>query len=410
MYSDISLIIIGAGIQGITLYINLPKKIQERTLIIDKNAEPLHNFYHQAHNVGMTYLRSPISHCLKEPLASLLLYSHKHKISKNHFHGRYLTPSLVLLQQYLYHLLETTSITTRFLQTTVQKLTYTKNGLWNLETRKGTISTKNCILALGMGTVTLPNNIQIESENYVYNKKELETLLIKKHVLHYQYTDPIQNTDITRIAVIGGGMSGTHTALKYSKQYKTEKSTVTLISGKHNSVHFFDSNPGYIGPKYRTSFLQESNYHKRKAIIIKARNPGSINPYLNEKLNKAIQLKQIEHIKEYVVHIRIKNVQRITYIIQLSDNTQKEYDDITFATGFTKNEVPHKTLLQNITTQYACKTDENMWPIPQKNLMWYPGLYLMGGLAELEIGPTARNIIGAHLACRTFKHFWEQWI
>ena len=72
--------------------------------------------------------------------------------------------------------------------------------------------------------------------------------------------------------------------------------------------------------------------------------------------------------------------------------------------------MPHKTLLQNITTQYACKTDENMWPIPQKNLMWYPGLYLMGSLAELEIGPTARNIIGAHLACRTFKHFWEQWI
>ncbi len=411
MFSDISLVIVGAGLQGITLYINLPKKIQNRTLIIDKNTEALCNFYRQAHNVGMKYLRSPVSHCLKEPLVSLLAYSHAHNIHPQHFNGKYLTPSLALLEQYIHHLLRKTSIATQFFQTTLKNITYTNNKTWILDTSNGTISTKNCILALGMGTVSLPDTIQIKSEHFAYTKDTLQSMLIKKHVLHPQYTPSLKNTHSHRIAVIGGGMSGTQTALRYTDKEKTHRNSVSLISGKHASVHFFDSDPGYIGPKYRNIFLQETDYRIRRNIIAKARNVGSINPYVHEKLVNAIKQKQIEHIKEYARSIRIKNNgDTHTYTVQLSNNDEQEYDDIIFATGFAKNEVPHKSLVQNIATQYGCKTDNNMWPIPDKNLLWHHGLYLMGALAELELGPAARNIIGAHLACRNFKHSWEQWV
>ena len=38
------------------------------------------------------------------------------------------------------------------------------------------------------------------------------------------------------------------------------------------------------------------------------------------------------------------------------------------------------------------------YPIVDRCLRWHPRLFVTGALAELEIGPVARNIIGARLA------------
>ncbi|MFJ5760541.1 hypothetical protein ACIQAA_15725 [Neobacillus sp. NPDC093182] len=38
------------------------------------------------------------------------------------------------------------------------------------------------------------------------------------------------------------------------------------------------------------------------------------------------------------------------------------------------------------------------YPIVDKDILWCPHLYVMGPLAELEIGPIARNISGARQA------------
>ncbi|WP_174731393.1 hypothetical protein [Mesobacillus harenae] len=38
------------------------------------------------------------------------------------------------------------------------------------------------------------------------------------------------------------------------------------------------------------------------------------------------------------------------------------------------------------------------FPVISSNLEWTKGLYVMGALSELEIGPTARNISGAKTA------------
>jgi hypothetical protein len=36
--------------------------------------------------------------------------------------------------------------------------------------------------------------------------------------------------------------------------------------------------------------------------------------------------------------------------------------------------------------------------VVDRTLAWAPGLHVSGALAELEVGPVARNIIGARLA------------
>jgi hypothetical protein len=38
------------------------------------------------------------------------------------------------------------------------------------------------------------------------------------------------------------------------------------------------------------------------------------------------------------------------------------------------------------------------YPIVDRALRWHPGIHVTGPLAELEIGPPARNILGARLS------------
>ena len=40
------------------------------------------------------------------------------------------------------------------------------------------------------------------------------------------------------------------------------------------------------------------------------------------------------------------------------------------------------------------------YPVPRPSLEWDEGLYVTGALAELELGPAAPNIVGAHNAAK----------
>lgn len=44
------------------------------------------------------------------------------------------------------------------------------------------------------------------------------------------------------------------------------------------------------------------------------------------------------------------------------------------------------------------------YPVLDARLRWAPGLYASGGLAELRLGPVARNLIGARRAAERLLH------
>ncbi len=400
MRQDYSLIIIGAGLQGVSFFLNLPPKLRERTLMLDKNAQPLQNFYTLASNVGMKYLRSPASHCLIEPLISLFSFAKKIK-AMNHFQGKYYTPSLSLFRKYLSELLEKTKLKKHYFQSTVKRLQYAEN-CWRVHTEHGEFQSKNCILALGMGSITLPKNLNISIATSMHSRD-----LQSKHILHPLFEYP--TIEDKNIAVVGGGMSGSQCALHLLEQSKKKKSNtqVTLITSKPDSVHFFDSHPGYIGPKYRPSFLQEKNYNKRTDIIKQSKNKGSINPFVQKQLQEAEENQMFQIKQAYVNRIKITES---SYGLDFPDAPTENYDEVIFATGFQEKAPFNLSLVQNLAEEYGLERFKDYWPIPNQRLAWHSGLYLSGALAELEIGPPARNIIGAHLCHRIFSQFWEGWI
>jgi hypothetical protein len=76
-----------------------------------------------------------------------------------------------------------------------------------------------------------------------------------------------------------------------------------------------------------------------------------------------------------------------------------EYDRIILATGFAPGP-PMADLIASVAAHANAPVAGDGYPIPAEDLSWLPKLYLTGALAELEIGPPARNIAGAHLAGR----------
>jgi hypothetical protein len=73
---------------------------------------------------------------------------------------------------------------------------------------------------------------------------------------------------------------------------------------------------------------------------------------------------------------------------------------VILATGFDHSR-PGGEWLDRAIAQFALRCHECGYPIVDANLCWHPGLYVAGPLAELQLGPVARNIIGArHAASR----------
>jgi hypothetical protein len=69
------------------------------------------------------------------------------------------------------------------------------------------------------------------------------------------------------------------------------------------------------------------------------------------------------------------------------------------STGFAPTP-PAADLIAQVSTTLGALRSSGGYPVLQDDLSWLPGLYVTGGLADLVLGPPARNIIGAHLARR----------
>ena len=73
---------------------------------------------------------------------------------------------------------------------------------------------------------------------------------------------------------------------------------------------------------------------------------------------------------------------------------------VVLATGFERSR-PGGEWLDRTVRDFALSCHECGYPIVDRSLCGYPGLYVVGLLAELELGPVARTIIGArHAASR----------
>jgi cation diffusion facilitator CzcD-associated flavoprotein CzcO len=380
-------VIIGGGIQGTTIasYLLGSKKVRsDQLVIIDPHDQPLANWKNCTNKIAMPFLRSPFIHHIDIEPFSLQRYAREKQSEETAFYGRYKRPSIEIFNDHCSNIINTYGITKSWHKGYATKLSKEKTH-WNIEVNHSQqIEGTNVILALGL-------NEQPRWPDWAKKIKEHA----QQNVFHIfdQTIDSLHHVE-PPVTIVGGGITAAHTALHLAHIYPGK---VTLLKRHPFRVHDFDSEPGWLGPKYMDTFKATSDLKMRRKMIVGARNKGSITRELHIQLKKANREDRLKIIKGDISEIAF-NSSSLEITISLKDTRDTLMTKtLILSTGFDTS-LPGKALLQPIIEEQQLKCSTCGYPIVDQNLQWSKNLYVAGALAELELGPTARNISGARKA------------
>jgi hypothetical protein len=207
------------------------------------------------------------------------------------------------------------------------------------------------------------------------------------------------------VALVGGGIAAAHLAVSLSRSGQT----VTLWNRDRFTSHQFDSDPCFVGPRCGSLFSSVADYGLRRTLIQRTRRPGSVPPELFRQLrtlerDRRIRVLRGELLEAAAAGSRVflrgrGSVGGGPGNSRTAQVLAGEYDAVVACTGFAPGP-PAAELIRRTADELQLRRAEDGYPLPSTDLQWAPGLFVTGALAELEIGPPARNLVGAHLAGR----------
>ena len=380
-------IIIGGGVHGVHIAIQLIHRFgsQKKLKIIDPNPSLLLNWQKKTHSTKMKYLRSPAIHNLApDPFALRHFAGKKSKQKKGLFAYPYQRPSLEFFNNHGNHLINKYSLNQLHHLNMIEEIEIRDRMLILHDADHNVFYTKKLVLALGpCETFSLPSWLKEESSKIHH--------LFSSHFKWSKLKPP------QTIAIIGGGISAVQAGI-YAKNIGLN---VHLLSRHQLRKHQFDSDPGWLGPKLMSGFSMQKDYRKRRKIIKHSRNTGSIPPDLYTQVKGLIQSKQILFD---INEVKTCSQENREVILHLQNEQQLKVDKVILATGFSPSR-PGGKLLDKLISNYKLPTAPCGFPIVDSSLLWHPMIHVSGALAELELGPTAKNISGARTAAaRILSH------
>ena len=225
--------------------------------------------------------------------------------------------------------------------------------------------------------------------------------------------------------VVGGGITAAQFALSLAVR---NPGKVILLTRHAPRLHQFDADLGWITHRYMDGFLAETDYTKRRAMIQAARHRGSMPADVARELERALELglvvQRIDEVdsvsadgtlrrcRPYSPHwvgtrrIASAGSKKLNHDMQdsphalslhLASGVTLNAGQIVLATGFASDR-PGGAWLNEAIHTYGLPTAPDGYPLVDTSLCWWPGLYVCGSLAELEVGPVARNLVGVKLA------------
>ncbi len=378
---DFDWLIVGGGIHGTHLALVLRERggvPAHRLRILDPRERLLARWETCTTACGMRYLRSTAVHHLALDPHDLLRFAQSIGAEAHHFHGRYQRPSLDIFRAHCQAIIEQHRLNELHLRGRVIGLRRFGAG-WQAETEQGSVTARNVLLALSIGE-------QLRWPDWASAARQAGARVV--HLYEADFDRERVTTGQT-IAIIGGGISAGHLALTLSAN-----ANVTLVMRHPIRIAPFDSPPGWMGPKELRCFHAEPDMRKRRAMITSARQPGTMPVELAQALTNAIQRQQLRLLIDEVQEA--SNATDGKIMLRLREQ-QLAVDRVILATGFTAERPGHPWLTATIAEAELPVADCG-YPIIRPDLQWAPGLYVTGPLAELELGPVARNIIGARHA------------
>ncbi len=379
-------LIIGGGIHGTHLALVLTQRAgvaPERLRILDPYPTLLARWHACTANTGMTFLRSGAVHHLDLHPEALTRFANEPAGQPYcRFIEPYRRPSLDLFHAHAAHLIERAALHTLHIVGRAGGLTRCGDG-WRVETAEGSIAARHVALALGAA----------EQPHWpAWAQRGCSAGAPIQHI----FAPGFSRADLlpwSHAVVVGGGISAAQTALTLAQQ---QPGTVTLLTRHALRRHQLDSDPGWIGPKYQAGFQQLSDYAQRRVTIQRARHRGSVPPDVAVQVRRAVKSEQLRLVQAEVAAAHQDDQGQIRLLLADGAGTLTS-DSVMLATGFDPQR-PGGAWLDAAIAEWELPVAPCGYPIVNQALCWADGLHVLGPLAELEIGPVARNITGARQA------------
>ena len=388
-------LIIGGGIHGtylsnVLLYQNpLRGKNRLKVHVLDPHNEPMFCWNKATSSCGMNFLRSPRVHHIDINSNSLhqFAYNGDHHLKK-FYTDPYCRPSLELFRNHSRNVLHRNNLDKIRILGSAVGIKEIRNGLL-VQTTRGDLKTRRIFLCIGQNHPLWPpwarrlKSLGAEI-SHVFDENE-----------RLKAEDPKSDT-----LIVGNGLSAVQLAL--SQGMRTYRNLAILMKRKI-AVHQFDSDPGWIGPKYLNDFHKIMDYGKRRKIINAARNRGSVMEDLARNLDLLNKKDQIEIIYGEVNSAVFLDSSRMVEIrIDQEEGKNIIAKRIILATGFEYRR-PGGIFIDGLIENFGLPYADCNYPIVDEAVRWHPRIHVSGALAELEIGPVARNIAGARLVGKRIK-------
>ncbi|MEB3221160.1 MAG: FAD/NAD(P)-binding protein [Candidatus Sericytochromatia bacterium] len=380
-------LIVGGGIHGTHLALVLTRDAgvpRHRVRVLDPHLVPLEAWTRRALNVGMTHLRSPAPYHLDtDPMALTYFVREAGSLTEAPFLEPYKRPSLELFSAHCGRVIDRHGLLGLRLRGEALALR-AHEGHVEVDTREGTLQARRVVLAMG------------GCERPAWPAWASALRAAGAPVAH------VFEPGFSRAAlpaweqavVVGGGISAHQLALALGAR---QPGQVLLATRHAPRVHLLDSDPGWSTPRLLGPFRQLRDPAERRAAIREARRPGSVPTEVHAAARAAIAAGSLA-VTTSAISAAVWLGGRIN--LAFADGSHVATDRVVLATGFS-SERPGGLLVDEAVARHALPLAPCGYPLVDAALRWHPRLHVMGPLAELEVGPIARNIIGAqHAAAR----------
>jgi cation diffusion facilitator CzcD-associated flavoprotein CzcO len=374
-------VIVGGGIHGVHLAARLVGEARvkpEGIRIVDPAPRLLDSWFRCTANTGMTHLRSPgVHHLDLDPWALLRFAGDKRTRKKNRhlFAQPYDRPAVGLFADHCAHVIETYGLAALHVPDRVARITLDCDAATVHLDGGASLATERVILALGAGS-------HPREPDWAASARAQGLRVQHVFALDFEL-DPKDWPE--RVAIVGGGITAAQVALRLA----TDGRVVDLISRHAARKHTFDSDPGWLGPKHMHRFSRIRDADARRALIRGARHRGSMPAPIYRRLRAAMVAGRI--------HWHDGEVEEVDDAALVLDGSRLDVGAVLLATGF-ESARPGGRLVDELVETHDLPCASCGYPRVDGHLRWHPRVFVSGPLAELEIGPVSRNIVGARRA------------
>ncbi len=385
--SDFDWVIVGGGPFGVHVAVRLLAEgtvSPERLCIVDPAPELLHRWNCHTASTGMRFLRSPAVHHLGVEPFGLLQHAGRRKRDRRKrdlFAPPKRRPALKLFASHSASVMKAYNIPARHVQDRVTRIQLQADAaLLSLQGGRR-LTAGRIVLAIGNS----------DAPRWPESASRLRAAGgLVRHI--FEGESALEPNELPKsVAILGGGISAAQLAVRLADAGKT----VTIIARHFPREHDFDSEPGWIGPKYMRGFAAVQDPGVRRHIISKARHRGSMPPDVKRALTRA---QNAGSVRWTVGALMGGTVHGGSMVLALDgEQADVEVEALVLATGFSSRR-PGGEMLDKLVAEHDLPVAECGYPLVDDQLRWHPRVFVTGPLAELELGPTARNLTGARRA------------